>query len=254
MKKLTLIITLVCLAFLLSHAKTILFIGDSITDGNWGSPQKYPCSSEERNLWDQNHILGHGFAQMTAGYYMGNYPTAGYYFINRGISGETLPMIAERWEKDALVHNPDVISLLFGANDIHNWLKTSPSDISEFDFAGYRTTLDSLITVTRTLNPECKIVLCSPFAAEVGKIAESGDFDLRTRANKKMGDMLQEIADQDNTGNTFYVDFYELLNQLGKENRDMVYWMWDGIHPTTGMHYRMSQKWIENLDSTIKAL
>ena len=250
MKKLTLIIVAISLFIFISQAKTILFIGDSITDGHWGSPQKYPCSSEERNLTDLNHILGHGFAEMTAGYYMGVYPTSDFYFINRGISGETLPMIAGRWDKDAMAHNPDIISLLFGANDIHNWLKLHPEKVEEFDFDGYRFTVDSLINVTRERFPDFQIVLCSPFAAEVGKIAQTGDFALRTEANRKMGEMLNDIAN--NNQEVYYVDFFSLLNKLQKENGEMSYWMWDGIHPTTAMHYRMSQEWIERMDSILR--
>ena len=254
MNKRILIFIMVVAAIMLVNAKTILFIGDSITDGNWGSPKKYPCSSDERNQTDLNHIMGHGFAEMTAGYYMGNYPNDGYYFINRGISGETLPMIAERWDKDAMQYSPDVISLLYGANDIHNWLKTSPKSVEEFDFATYRHTVDSIIDVTRRKLPDCEIVLCSPFAAEVGKIADSGDFSLREEANVKMGEILAEIATHDTTGKTHYIDFNGLLGILQSEKGEMKYWMWDGIHPTTAMHNRMARYWIEQMDSILQNL
>ena len=66
--------------FIFTNGKTILFIGDSITDGNWGSPSTYPCSSDQRNKTDLNHVLGHGFVEMTAGYFMGEYPDSNYYF------------------------------------------------------------------------------------------------------------------------------------------------------------------------------
>lgn len=144
--------------------KTFLFIGDSITDGNWGSPNKYPCSTEERNLYDRNHLLGHGYAEMTAGYFMGEYPDSGFYFINRGICGETLGQIASRWQKDAIDHHPNVISLLCGTNDIHYWLEKNPTSIEEFDFVTYRTTLDSLLGVTKSSLPDSEILLCTPFA------------------------------------------------------------------------------------------
>lgn len=66
----------------------ILFIGDSITDGNWGSGDGKPSS--ERTLWDMNHIYGHGFMYLCASHYLGEYPQYEYEFFNRGISGNSL--------------------------------------------------------------------------------------------------------------------------------------------------------------------
>ena len=38
----------------------ILFIGDSITDGNWGNSDGSAQPSSVRNHWDMNHIYGSG--------------------------------------------------------------------------------------------------------------------------------------------------------------------------------------------------
>lgn len=66
----------------------ILFIGDSITDGNWGGGNAKPSS--QRSLWDMNHIYGHGFMFLCAAHYMSENPNAEYEFFNRGISGNSL--------------------------------------------------------------------------------------------------------------------------------------------------------------------
>lgn len=51
----------------------VLFIGDSITDGNWGNVCS-PKPSSERSLGDMNHIYGSGYMYLCASYYQGNYP------------------------------------------------------------------------------------------------------------------------------------------------------------------------------------
>lgn len=245
MRKLKLLAGLGLVSFLFAHGETILFIGDSITDGNWGSPDKYPCSSSERNQWDQNHILGHGYAEMTAGYFMGNYPEKGYRFINRGISGETLNQISQRWNEDALSYKPDVISLLCGTNDVHYWLETQPENRCDFYYANYKNNLDSLIHYTLSSAPETKIVLCTPFVAKASKIGQNENFELRKSVIDSIADIVREVSC--NYGeNVILVDYNSLLDELLKENPTPEYWMWDGIHPTTAMHYRMSKQWIEN--------
>lgn len=241
------IFTLMVIAFLgivISKGETILFIGDSITDGNWGSPQGYPCSSEQRNLWDKNHVLGHGYVEMTAGYYMGTFPEKDYEFYNRGISGETLFNIASRWDKDVMENHPSNVSLLCGTNDVHYWLESNPDSLSEFDFNGYKSTLDSLVKYTKSILPDCKFILCTPFVAKAGKVGSSDQFELRRQAVDSISRITKEVAIDNNL---MLVDFNKLADKLSQERKDMEYWIWDGIHPTTAMHHRMSKEWIDKV-------
>ena len=238
--------------FTLINAKTILFIGDSITDGNWGSPSKYPCSSQERNLHDRNHILGHGYVEMTAGYFMGEFPNGNFNFINRGISGETLHQIAERWENDVFAHKPDVISLLCGTNDIHYWLEGNPSSIEEFDFVSYKNTLASLISTTKTHLPETEFIICTPFVGKAGWAGNASNYDLRKQAVDSIAEITREVINQHDGEKIYLVDFNKLKDSLEEENNNTEYWIWDGIHPTTAMHHRMSKYWIEAIQPIIK--
>src|SRR5476651_1492719 len=85
----------------------ILFQGDSITDGNRGRSA------------DPNHILGHGYVFSIASKYGATYPDLDLTFVNRGISGNTVQDLANRWEADTLAIQPDVLSILVGVNDIY---------------------------------------------------------------------------------------------------------------------------------------
>lgn len=232
-------------AVIMINSKTILFIGDSITDGNWGSPGKYPCSSDERNKTDLNHVLGHGYAEMISGFMGGEFPDSGYNFINRGISGETLEQIAARWEKDAMAYDPVLISLLCGTNNIHFWLESKPEDISEFDIGQYMDQLDSLVVLTRNRLPETTIVLCTPFVAKAGWSGRAGDFDLRKQGVDTIASLTRKYVQDLGDPDLKLVDFNALLEELYKENPSAEYWVWDGIHPTTPMHYRMAKEWIK---------
>ena len=104
-----------------------LFQGDSITDGNRGRNE------------DPNHIMGHGYAFSVASRIGADFPSGGFTFFNRGISGDTVTKLEQRWQTDALDLKPDVLSLLVGINDVGdlvgNW--GEPKTLNEFEL-GYR--------------------------------------------------------------------------------------------------------------------
>jgi lysophospholipase L1-like esterase len=218
----------------------VLFIGDSITDGNWGSPVGWPCPSENRSHTDMNHIFGHGFVEMTAAYYLGTYPEAGMTFYNRGISGNTLADLASRWGKDALALAPDVVSVLIGTNDINDWLDNGATE--DFDFKTWEHRYRNLLDLTRCYRPEVKLVLATPFVANAGWVGARADYAKRAEAIKRLDDIVRRIASD---YNAVLVDFAQLVDDLQTAHPDVAtnYWIWDGIHPTSATHYQMSLLW-----------
>lgn len=68
------VIVFFCISLLL-HASgpRVLFIGDSITDGNWGNACGMPKPTAERSLWDMNHIYGSGYMYLCASHYQGDF-------------------------------------------------------------------------------------------------------------------------------------------------------------------------------------
>ena len=92
-------------AILFKKDAVILFQGDSITDGNRGRTE------------DPNHIHGHGYVYLIASYLGANFPENNWVFYNRGVSGNTVVRLAERWRTDTLDLHPDVLSIMIGAND-----------------------------------------------------------------------------------------------------------------------------------------
>lgn len=85
--------------------QTILFQGDSITDGNRGRDQ------------DPNHIHGHGYVYLIAAELGYELVDTQPHFINRGIrgiSGNRVSDMYARWNEDAISLRPDLISILAG--------------------------------------------------------------------------------------------------------------------------------------------
>ncbi|MCF0233936.1 MAG: hypothetical protein HUK22_03035, partial [Thermoguttaceae bacterium] len=123
----------------------VLFQGDSITDGARGRSA------------DPNHILGHGYAFAIASELGGDRPEMNWTFVNRGVSGDTLVQLKNRWENDALALKPDVLSILIGVNDVARGEETADE---------YRERYDALLAQTREALPNVLLVIVEPFATE----------------------------------------------------------------------------------------
>ena len=124
----------------------ILFQGDSITDGNRGRNQ------------DPNHILGHGYAFVIAAKYGAAFPELNLTFLNRGVSGNTIPDLTKRWPKDTLELKPTLLSVLIGVNDTSRDLP-----LDQFE-EGY----DRLLADAKADNPKIRLVLGEPFTLPSG--------------------------------------------------------------------------------------
>lgn len=228
----------------------IVYIGDSITDGNWGKGDGRPSS--ERNLTDRNHLYGSGFMYLCASYYQGYFPERGYLFFNRGVSGNALAELAARWQEDVVALSPDVLSVMVGSNDVSRHIDATSraSGVANrpvFDFAGWEATYRSLLDEARRSNPELKIVLCTPFAVRSGALATEELFPLRELLLARCCEVVGRIAAD---YGAVLVPFDQLLAQLQRNlpDGDATYWVWDGIHPTPACHRRMADCWIEAVD------
>jgi lysophospholipase L1-like esterase len=101
---------------------TILFQGDSITDGN----------PTRNNDW--NHVMGHGFQFIISSKPWNENPESNLKFFNRGVSGNWVSGLGNRWQEDALNLKPDVISILIGVNDSMSVLNNqNPKNIEIFE-------------------------------------------------------------------------------------------------------------------------
>lgn len=220
--------------------KRFLYIGDSITDGNWGGGDAKPSS--ERNHWDQNHIFGSGYMYLCAAYFMGTFPELGYVFYNRGISGNALDDLEKRWKDDALEINPDILSILIGTNDIARYLSSGTD--KDFDLTGWDMKYRKLLDLSTAKNPNLKIVICTPFAYETENLNKQGPWNLRQKLLGECSKIIEKIA----------LDYSAILVPFDKLYSDLLvrypnvpagYWLWDGIHPTAAAHKRMADMWIE---------
>ncbi|MEK7781671.1 MAG: SGNH/GDSL hydrolase family protein [Verrucomicrobiota bacterium] len=200
----------------------ILFQGDSITDGARGRNQ------------DPNHILGHSYAFLVAAKHGALYPERNLAFFNRGISGNKIPDLLNRWQKDAVDLKPTVVSILIGVNDIwHPLLSTNEVSAEKYE-EGY----DKLLAQTIAALPDAKIILLEPFVTP-GK-ATSPKWDVWQGHVKKFQAVVAKL------GAKYNAPVVKLQNVFDAacKRAPAEYWVWDGVHPTYAGNQLIADEWV----------
>jgi len=196
----------------------ILFAGDSITDAGRNRELAQPS---------ERVALGNGFACLLAAQLLDEHVEKHLKIYNRGIGGNTIRKMAERWQADCLDLAPDLLSILIGVND-------TDCPTPEFD-ACYRRLLDQ----ARSLNPELHLVLCEPFRVVVQDEQHRWIDGLRERR-----EIARNIAaDYEACWVPFQAAFDDMIEQAPAAS-----WIPDGVHPSLGGHHRMAGRWLEAVD------
>ena len=203
---------------------TILMQGDSITD-----------AGRDRGAYYANdgRGMGHGYVYQIVAKMLGENPGKGFRFYNRGISGNKVYQLAERWEDDALQLDPDVLSILIGVNDFWHTLSSGYKGTADTYAADYRMLLDR----TREALPGVKLMIGEPFAVKDGTaINESWypEFNKYQSAAKKIAKEYDAI----------FVPYQDVFDEALKK-APAVYWCPDGVHPSIAGAWLMKEAWIK---------
>ncbi|MFC5470496.1 SGNH/GDSL hydrolase family protein [Cohnella suwonensis] len=215
-----------------SNKRTILFQGDSITDGARGRSD------------DPNHILGHGYPYLIAAELGSKLAASEPKFINRGISGNRVSDLYARWNEDAIALKPDLISILIGVNDAWRIMNRLPEGATDRFERAYR----HLLTETKEVLPNAGLVLMEPFVLNVGAPAEDWPRWMAQVAE------YQRIARQ--LAEEYGAVFVPLQQPFDDACRSVnaAYWLWDGVHPTAAGHRIIADAWLEAVQGSALAI
>jgi len=201
---------------------TVLFQGDSITD----------CG-RDRTIAEANRAaaLGSGYPLLVAARLLSARPEAGYRFLDRGVSGNTVPDLDARWLADTLDLKPDVLSILIGVNDL--WHKLAGNYTGTVE--SYETGYASLLERTRRALPDARLVVLEPFVLRTGAVTDAWfpEFDQRRAAAARVAD---------HAGATF-VPLQAMFDRL-LARAPAAYWASDGVHPTVAGHGAIAEEWM----------
>lgn len=207
--------------------KTILFTGDSISDGN-----RY---KEEKDRGDLNHQIGHSYVYVLDALLSSRYPEKELTFLNRGISGNRVIELYGRIYEDMISLNPDIVSILVGVNDgpqaEHGRHATGKA---------YGSLYRMMLKELKEVHPNVQIVLMEPFIGQNGPIYDKDHkrwFECIEYYQKE----VRSIADE---FDAIFVPLQEMFDKAC-EKRETSYWIWDGVHPTEAGHGLIARQWLK---------
>ena len=207
----------------LNPHSVILFQGDSITDAGRSRRAIGP------NDWDG---LGTGYPRLIADHLLAEHPDHYLQIYNRGVSGDRIRDLAQRWQNDSLRLFPNIISLLIGVNDTWNYLYMGMGS----DPKDYQGVYRKLLQDSRQFQPDTQFILCEPFVLITGEVSEEWLNDINERQ-----EIIRELA-REYSG--VAVPFQSALDKAAEDISPHKL-LEDGVHPTDLGHHVLADCWIE---------
>lgn len=211
----------------LTEGEIILFQGDSITDA--GRNKKNPVANEG---------LGRGYPNHLAKSLHDDYANLGLQIHNRGISGNKVPDLDRRWQRDCIDIEPKILSILIGVNDIWHMLNGRYDGTAETYRDGYA----ALLKRTREALPETTIVVCEPFVLMSGTVQQNKDKWFPEFTTRR--EYAKQVASD---AGTIWVPFQTMFDEAVKSGTPAKDLAGDGVHPSQAGHALMAKTWRETV-------
>jgi lysophospholipase L1-like esterase len=209
----------------IDRGATVLFQGDSITDAGRDRNDKKPNSQK---------AMGDGYAWLAAAQMLVDRADDDLKIFNRGVSGNKVYQMDERWQEDCLDLKPNVLSILIGVNDFWHKHKHGYDGTVEV----YEKDYHALLKRTKEALPEIKLIVCEPFVLKVGEVDDTWfpEFDSYRAAARRVADEAGAV----------FVPFQSMFDEAVKV-APAAYWAADGVHPSAGGSTLMAYWWMRSV-------
>ncbi len=216
------------LAKFFSQDDVVLFQGDSITDAGREKKDELPNNARS---------FGSGYAYIIASRLMSDLSNKNLTLYNRGISGNKVFQLDERWQKDCLDLRPDILSILIGVNDYWHMRNGRYDGTPEIYERDYRNLLDR----TKSELPYVKLVVCEPFILVGTSAVDESWLEPFSRYQEIAAGLAKEF-------DAVWVPFQSAFNEA-VEYAPASYWAHDGVHPSMPGCALMAETWLKAVAS-----
>ena len=191
----------------------ILFIGDSITDCGRRASER-PLGNGYVKLFSDMLIIREHQKTVTV--------------INKGIGGDVVTGLRNRWNDDVLRNKPDWLSIKIGINDIHRTLRQS-SDSTPPKL--YMEAYEDILLRTKSNLPMCKLILIDPFYIS----NETSSSSFRSAVLKLLPEYLQIVDELSVKYNALHIKTHDIYQRLLKHHEPDTFCA-EPVHPNLTGH------------------
>jgi len=204
---------------LIEEGACVLFQGDSITD----------CGRDRANA----DGLGCGYAMMAAAWLSALLPERGVRFVNRGIGGDRVRDLKDRWQADCLDLRPTWVSVLIGINDM--WPREGEAAGTSLE--DFERDYGHILSLVRG-ELGARLVLCEPFHVPPDEepVPWRGALDAKVDAVRRLAREFGALL----------VPLDGLFAQACTR-REPLFWAGDGVHPSPAGHALIAQAWLRTV-------
>jgi lysophospholipase L1-like esterase len=208
----------------LQKGDVILFQGDSITDAGRDRNVKTPNNSP---------MMGSGYVMQAAGELLFRHAEKNLSIYNKGVSGNKVYQLSERWDAECIAIKPNVLSILIGVNDFWH-TKTGGYNGT---VKTYEDDFRTLLQRTLTALPNVKLIIGEPFAVAGIKAVDNSwypEFDNYRKAAKRLANEFKAV----------FIPYQKVFDEAIKRAPG-AYWTHDGVHASLAGAHLMANAWME---------
>lgn len=200
----------------------IIFIGDSITDCN----RDYQALPAKWASW------GEGYVNLINAYTTGLVPELELMIVNKGVSGDRVTDLKNRWEKDVLALRPDWVSIMIGINDVWRHFDGTFSQDDQVSPSLFKQTLESIVLTTKDRTKG--IFLLSAF------MVENNPNDPMRKMVQTYNQITKELAEK------YELIFIDIQNRIDHflESSSSYVLSSDRVHPSLAGHMIIARTWL----------
>lgn len=208
----------------LSKGGVILFQGDSITDAGRERTHQHPNSAGS---------FGGGYAFSIASALLRHFAADEPLIYNRGISGNKVYQLAERWQADCFDLKPEILSILIGVNDYWHTRGGGYDGTVEV----YENDFRKLLKETKEKLPNVQLVICQPFVLTGTSAVDESWLEPFSKYQVAAEKLCKEFSG-------IWVPFQKVFDE-SLQYAPAKWWAPDGVHPSMAGAYLMAETWLQ---------
>lgn len=209
--------------FLVQDGQTFIFQGDSITDTG-----RRAASAP----------FGTGYAKLTIDLVTAKYPERDILWINKGIGGNRVTQLAERWTDDVIRHDPDWVSVLIGINDIHSVVRGAEPVVP---VELYREKYDEILSRTAD-ETDARMLLLDPFYISI----DTSEASFRSIILAKLPEYVEVVHEMAEKHQCHHIRTHDLFQEQLRY-RESEFFCPEPVHPNACGHMIIANAIIDTL-------